>query len=160
MIRMTICHSFVPIAAPSMTEQEAVQQCVQQCQASSLSTTALMWPSIGGMPVNELTTEDYFSCAFPTGASDFLGQHPVQVTIGHYFKHLLHYDDGRFPDIRDSVSLLSTRRCDIVLFRLAESMSGSTQAMAFSSRVLHYASQNYNMLFAFFLTFSNSAIAF
>ena len=90
---------FVPVAAPSMTEQEAVQQSVEQCQTGS-SHTPLMWPSIGGMPLNEFTTEGYFSCAFPTlfptGAADFLGQCLIPVTIRNYFKHLMQYDDGRF----------------------------------------------------------------
>ena len=56
-----------------------------------------MWPTIGGMPLNEFTTEGYFTCAFPTlfptGAGDFLGQRQVPVTIGNYFKQ---YDDGHF----------------------------------------------------------------
>ena len=69
--------SFVPVAIPSMTEQETVQQSVQQHQSSK---PALMWPSIGGMPLNEFTTEGYFTCAFPTGAGDFLGQRQVPVT--------------------------------------------------------------------------------
>ena len=88
--------SFVPIAVPSMTEQEAVQQSVDQRQSSSSTHTPLMWPSIGGMPLNEFTTEGYFTCAFPTGAADFLGQRQVPVTIGNYFKHLMQFDDGRF----------------------------------------------------------------
>lgn len=58
---MRICHSHVPIAAPSMTEQEAVQQSVEQFQAGSFHTP-LMWPSIGGMLLNEFTTESYFLC--------------------------------------------------------------------------------------------------
>ena len=56
--------SFVPVAVPTMTEQEAVQQSVQQ--GSFSSHAALMWPSIGGMPLNDFTTEGYFTCAFPT----------------------------------------------------------------------------------------------
>jgi hypothetical protein len=52
------------------------------------------------MPINEFTTEGYFSCAFPTlfptGAGDFLGQRQIQVTIGNYFKHLMMYDDSCF----------------------------------------------------------------
>ena len=56
--------------------------------------------SIGGVPINEFTTEGYFSCAFhtlfPTGAEDFSGQRQNQVTIGNYFKHLMMYDDNRF----------------------------------------------------------------
>ena len=81
-------------AVPSMTEQETVQQSVQQRQST------LMWPTTGGMPLNEFTTEGYFTCAFPTlfptGVGDFLGQRQVPVTIGNYFKHLMHTDDGRF----------------------------------------------------------------
>ena len=50
--------SFVPIAVPSMTEQEAVQQSVDQRQSSSSSHTPLTWPSIGGIPLNEFTTEN------------------------------------------------------------------------------------------------------
>ena len=55
--------SFIPVAAPSMAEQETVQQSVQQRQSSQ---PTLMWPSIGGIPLNEFTTEVYFTCAFPT----------------------------------------------------------------------------------------------
>lgn len=72
--------SFVPIANQSLTEQEAVQQEFQQRQSCSArpAHTTMMWPSIGGIPINEFTTEGYFTCAFPTlfptGAADFLGQ--------------------------------------------------------------------------------------
>ena len=56
--------------------------------------------SIGGVPINEFTTEGNFSCAFPTlfptGAGDFSGQRQNQVTIGNYFKHLMMYDDNCF----------------------------------------------------------------
>ena len=56
-----------------------------------------MWPSFGGTPIDEFTTEGYFSCAsptlFPTGAGDFLGQLQIQ---GNSFTHLMMYDDGRF----------------------------------------------------------------
>ena len=55
--------------------------------------------SIGGVPINEFTTEGYFSCAFhtlfPTCAGDFSGQRQNQVTIGNY-KHPTMYDDNRF----------------------------------------------------------------
>ena len=95
-----LAQSFVPIAAPSMTEQETVQQSVEERQSRFSSSTPLMWPSIGGVPLNEFTTEGYFTCAFPTlfptGAADFLGHRQVPVTIGNYFKHLMQYDDGRF----------------------------------------------------------------
>ena len=59
-----------------MTEQEAVQQSVQQHQSDHPSASTVMWP--GEIPINEVTTEGYFTCAFPTlhptGAADFLGQ--------------------------------------------------------------------------------------
>ena len=90
--------SFVPNAVRPRTEQETVRQSVQDRQTASSST--LMWPTIGGTPINEFTTEGYFSMAFPTlfptGATDFLGQRCNQVTIGNYFKHLMMYEDGRF----------------------------------------------------------------
>jgi len=90
--------SFVPNAAHQSTEQETVHQ-VQDRQTGSNSAT-LMWPTIGGAPINEFNTEGYFSMAFPTlfptGAADFLGQRCNQVTIGNNFKHLMIYDDWRF----------------------------------------------------------------
>ena len=90
-----LARSFVPVATRSMSEQEAVQQSVQQRQSDhpSADPTTVMWPSSGGSPINEFTTEGYFTCAFPTlfptGAADFLGQRHNQVTIGNYFKHLM-----------------------------------------------------------------------
>ena len=90
--------SFVPNATQQRTEQETVQQSLQDLQSRSSHT--LMWPTIGGAPINKSTTEGYFSMAFPnlfpTGAADFLGFCHNQVTIGNYFTHLLKYDDGRF----------------------------------------------------------------
>lgn len=90
--------SFVPNATQRRTEQETVQQSLQDLQTGS--SHALIWPTIGGAPINEFTTEGYFSMAFPTlyptGAADFLGQRTNQVTIGNYFTHLLKYGDGRF----------------------------------------------------------------
>ena len=63
-----------------MTEQEAVVKSVEERQSSSspsLSSSTLIWASIGGMPINEFTTEAYFTCVFPTlfltGAVDFSG---------------------------------------------------------------------------------------
>ena len=62
----------------SMTEQEAVVKAVEERQSSSSpssSSATLMCPSIRGMPINEFTTESYFTCQFPTlfptGAADF-----------------------------------------------------------------------------------------
>ena len=73
--------SFVPTSMRSMSEQEAVVKSVEERKSSSspspLSAT-LMWPSIEGMPINEFTTEGYFTCVFPTlfstGAADFSGR--------------------------------------------------------------------------------------
>ena len=153
--------SFVPMATRSMTEQESVQQTVEQRQASSSSRPTMMWPSIGGIPLNEFTTEGYFTCAFPTlfptGAGGFLGQRQVSVTIGNYFKHLMQYDDGRFArHPRFRFFALNTEMCHRALqagrvyvkqhpgegqLSLDElrDMVGR-QGEAFSSRVLHYAS--------------------
>ena len=150
--------SFVPVAAPSMTEQETVQQSVQQRQSSH---PTLMWPTIGGMPLNEFTTEGYFTCAFPTlfptGAGDFLGQRQVPVTIGNYFKHLMQYDDSRFarhPRFRYFALNTEMRHRALQTGRVyvrqrpgdgqlsldeLRDMVGR-QGEAFSSRVLHFAS--------------------
>ena len=150
--------SFIPVAAPSITEQEAVQQTVQQSQ---LPASTLMRPSIGGVPLNEFTTEGYFTCAFPTlfptSAGEFLDQRPVQVTIGNYFKHLMQYDDGRFArHLRFRFFSLNTEMRhralqtgrvyvyqhpgdgQLSLDKLRDRVG--RQGEAFSSRVLHYAS--------------------
>ena len=81
----------------SKGQNETVQKSVQDLQSGSHT---LAWLTIGGTPINEFTTEGYFSMAFPTlfptGAADFLGQRCNQVTIGNYFTHLMKYRDGRF----------------------------------------------------------------
>ena len=89
---------FVPTAMRSMTEQEAVVKTVEERQSSSLpssSSATLMSPPIGGMPINEFTTEGYFTCVFPTlfptVAADFSSQgRQVQVTI--FNKHITTMD--------------------------------------------------------------------
>ena len=83
----------------------------------------MMWPTVGGTPINEFTTEGYFHwwrkgrlenrlpsssagyfslvfppTLFPTGAAEFLGQHHNPVTIGYYFKQLKMCDDGCFAN--------------------------------------------------------------
>lgn len=95
--------SFVPITVESVTEQENIRRSFEQPQSNqsaSLSSTPISWPLVLGTPVNEFTTEGYFSCAFPTlfptGAADFLGQRQRRITVGKYFKHLMMYHDGRF----------------------------------------------------------------
>ena len=94
-----LTQSFVPSAAHLATEQETVCQSIQDRQTGA-TTSTLMWPTIGGRPINEFEIEGYMSMAFPalfpTGAADFLGRRCSQVTIGNYFKHLLMYEDGRF----------------------------------------------------------------
>ena len=77
-----------------VTEQEAVVKAVEERQSSSSpssSSATLMCPSIGGMPINEFTTDSYFTChfptLFPTGAADFSCQgRQNQVTI--FNKHI------------------------------------------------------------------------
>ena len=140
-----------------MTEHEAVQQSVHECSLC----TPLMWPSIGEVPLNEFTTEGYFSCAFPslfpTGAADFLGQRQVPVTIGNYFKHLMQYNDGGFakhPRFQFFALNTEMRYCALQTGQVyvrqhpgdgqlsldeLRDMVGR-QGEAFSSRVLHYGS--------------------
>ena len=142
----------------------ALLSMVQQRQSSpptSSSPATMMWPSIGGVPVNEFTTEGYlssaFSTLFPTGAGDFLGQRQIQVTIGNYFKHLMMYDDSRFakhPRFRFFALNMEMRWCALQTGRVyvkqhpgdaqlsldeLRDMVGR-QGEAFSNRVLHYAS--------------------
>lgn len=98
---LDLSRSFVPLTTQSMTEQEAIQHSIEQRQSNHSSTPSFIgWPSTGITPINEFTTEGYFSCAFPTlfptGAADFLGQRQNRITIGCYFKHLMMFDDGRF----------------------------------------------------------------
>ena len=62
-----------------MTEEGSVRKSIDNCQQTSSNASTMMWPTIGGTPINEFTTEGYFSLAFPTlfptGAPEFLGQH-------------------------------------------------------------------------------------
>ena len=66
---------FMPNAVQQQTEQEMVRQSFERRQSGSPNT--VMWPTIGRTPINEFTTEGYFSMAFPTlfptGAAEFLG---------------------------------------------------------------------------------------
>ena len=90
----TSSRTFIPGLYGTLNEHQTIQQSLQQ------SPPTLMWPRTGQSPINEFTTEGYFTCAFPalfpTGAADFLAPRINSVTIGNYFKHLLLYDDGRF----------------------------------------------------------------
>ena len=156
--------SFVPTTTQSMTEQEAVFHSVQQRQSSRSGPSvspSLIWPTIGGTPINEFTTEGYFSCAFSTlfltGAADFSGQRQNQVTIGSYFKHLMMFEDGRFakhPRFRFFALNTEMRWCALQSGRVyVRQNPGDAQLSldelrdmvgwqreAFSNRVLHYAS--------------------
>ena len=151
--------SFVPNATQQRTERETVQQSLQDLQTGS--SCSLMWPTIGGAPINEFTTEGYFSMAFPTlfptGAADFLGQRCNQVTIGNYFTHLMKYSDGRFakhPRFRFFALNTEMRRRALQAGRIyIQQHPGDAQLTidelrdmigrggeAFSNRILHYAS--------------------
>ena len=60
-----LARSFVPVVTRSVIEQEVAQQSVQQRQSdhpSAAPTSTVMWPSSGGIPINEFTTEGYFTC--------------------------------------------------------------------------------------------------
>ena len=153
-----------PLLLQSITEQEVVVKSVEECQSScsaSPSPDTLMWPTIGGMPVNEFTTEGYIACAFPTlfrtGAADFLGQRQIPVTTGNYLKHLMMYEDSRFAihpcfrffalNTKMQWRALQTGRvyvkqhhgdAQLSLDELRDMVR--RQGETFSSRVLHYAS--------------------
>ena len=78
------------IASEASFLVKAIEERQSSSSPSSLSAT-LMCPSIGGMPINEFTTDSYFTCKFPTlfptGAADFSCQgRQNQVTI--FNKHI------------------------------------------------------------------------
>ena len=153
--------SFVPNAVHPIAGQETVHQSVQHRQATTNAIT-LMWPSISGTPINEITTEGYFSMAFPTlfptAAADILGQCCNQVTIGNYFKHLLMYVDCRFathPCFRFFSLDTEMQWCALQAGRIyIRQHPGDAQLSldvlsdmvalegeAFSNRVIHYAAR-------------------
>ncbi len=80
--------SFIPMAAPKLTELDTVKQSIQEKQ-KKLPPTTVSWPPRVDAPVNEFVTEGYMSCAFPTlfptGAGDFLAPRERAVTVGNYF---------------------------------------------------------------------------
>ena len=139
-------------------EQETVRQSIQERQGGSTST--LMWPTIGGTPINEFTTEGYSTMAFPTifltGAADFLGQRCNQITIGNYFKQWLIFEDdlfSRHPHFRLFALNTEMRWWALQAGRIyicqhpgdaqltvdeLRDMVGR-EGEAFSNRVLHYA---------------------
>ena len=126
-----LSRTFVPLTPPRMTEQEAIRQSVQEQQSNLPSTVA--WPPAGETPINEFRTEGYIFCAFPTlfptVAADFVAPRACAVIIGNNFKHLLMYEDGRFARHPCFCYLLSTPRCDGVLFRQARFMFDSALKM-------------------------------
>jgi len=90
--RAHLSTSFVPNATQQRTEQEKVQQSLQVLQSGSSHT--LMWPTIGGAPINKFTTEGYSAWPSPPySTADFLGHRHNQVIIGNY-TYLLKYDGG------------------------------------------------------------------
>ena len=60
--------SFVPSTTQQMTKQETVRQTVQERQSHQQAAIppTVSWPPSGSTPINELDTEGYISCAFPT----------------------------------------------------------------------------------------------
>ena len=79
----------MPNAVQQHTEQETIWQSIKQRQSGSAHY--VMWPTIGGTPINK-------SRVLQHGLSHIrdAGQQCNQVTIGNYFKHMLPYKDGRF----------------------------------------------------------------
>lgn len=148
--------TFVPGNYQSMTEEENIRRLLEESSSSS----SVPWPTRDNNPINEFSTEGYFSCAFPTlfptGAADFLAPRLNKVTIGNYLKHLLMYDDGRFAKhCRFRYFALNTemRWRAIQTGRIYVRQNPSdhhlsidelrdmvgTEAEIFSNRVLHYA---------------------
>ena len=86
--------SFVLSAVQQHTEQKTVRQSIKGQQSGSAHT--LMWPTIGGTPINEFTTEGYFSMAFPTLPLTRLYYWPSLVTsIAH--AHIQHCTRSGLP---------------------------------------------------------------
>ena len=116
-----------------------------------------MWPTIGGAPINEFTTEGYSAWPSPPySTADFLGHHHNQVTIGNY-TYLLKYDDGRFARLPLLPVFCSQQRderwralqagriyiqqhpgdAQLTVDELRDMVG--REGEAFSNRVLHYA---------------------
>ena len=147
--------TFVPGNYRSMTEEENIRRSSEESSSNSVT-----WPTRGHNPINEFSSEGYFSCAFPTlfptGAADFLALRLNKVTIGNYLKQLLLYDDGRFAkhcrfryfalNTEMRWRALQTGRIyvhqnpndDHLSIEELRDMVGR-EAESFSSRVLHYA---------------------
>ena len=89
--------SFVPAVHQRSTESEIIRQLVHDDQHNQ-PPQPTPWPSAGGSPINEFTTEGYITCAFPTlfptGAADFLAPRVHAATVGNFLKHLMMYEDG------------------------------------------------------------------
>lgn len=67
------------LSARKRTEEQTILNAVdslQQGTSDSAVEHVIPWPKTGSVPINEFTTEGYFSCAFPTlfptGAGEFL----------------------------------------------------------------------------------------
>ena len=154
-----LSRSFVPSAPRRLTEVEAVRHIVHD-QQDNQPPQAMPWPSTGS-PISEFTTEGYMTCAFPTlyptGSADFLAPRVHQVTVGHYFKHLMMYDDGRFathPRFRYFALNTEMRWCALQTGRVYVNQHPNDARLSvdelrdmvgregetFSNRVLHYAS--------------------
>ena len=86
--------------------------------------------SIGGVPINEFTTEGYFSCAFhtlfPTGAQ---GNARIRLPLATTSSIRPCMTTIVLPNTHVSVSSPSTLRCDCVHFRLAEYTSSNILVM-------------------------------
>ena len=152
--------SFVPAVHRRSTESETIRQLVHDNHDGE-PPQPTPWPSTGGSPINEFTTEGYMTCAFPTlfptGAADFLAPRVHAATVGNFLKHLMMYEDGRFskhPRFRYFALNTEMRWRALQAGRVyvqqhpndarltvddLRDMVGR-EGEAFSNRVLHYAS--------------------
>ena len=151
--------SFIPVNPCRMTEQQTVRQSVMD-RSHHPGVPTVTWPQLGDQPINEFNTEGYMSCAFPslypTGAADFNAPRERQVTIGYYFKHMMLYRDGRFAcyprfhyfalntEMRwralqaGKIYVRQNPHDERLTVEELREMIGD-QSVAFSNRVLHFA---------------------
>ncbi len=133
---MNRADSFLMLHSKEQPEQETVQQSIQDLQSGGSSNT-LIWPTIGGTAINEFTT------TFPHWSSwlpwTTLGQRFNKVTIGNSptYSSMMTVGQPRFR--------FFAPRWGGVLFKytfsyIQQHPGDELRDIAFSNRVLHYAS--------------------
>ncbi|CAG8781895.1 3675_t:CDS:1, partial [Gigaspora rosea] len=56
-------YNFVPVPAPSLNEQSAINEALTRIQAEN---NLISWPQIEGTPINKFKIPGYIACAFLT----------------------------------------------------------------------------------------------